>query len=235
MSPMQYAKSPQNITSSVMERCALQLEKRRLTRLAKRTGDLLISAFLVVLLSPLFLVLAIAVSADSKGGVFFRQTRIGRYGVPFTILKFRTMRVHDGGSELTGREDDRVTRVGARIRGLRLDELPQLLNVLAGQMSLVGPRPESPRFVDCYSADERATLLVRPGITCRSSIAFANEAALFPPDCDPEAYYIERILPAKCSMNIAYVENLSVFEDMAIAFATVRGVLKKEIGEPNDE
>ena len=235
MSPMQYARSQQTITGSVLERCAGTLEKKRLTRFLKRTGDIVLSALLLVLLSPVFLVLAVAVAVDSPGGVFFRQTRIGRYGEPFTILKFRTMKVHTGGRALTEEDDDRVTRVGARIRGLRLDELPQLWNVLTGQMSLVGPRPESPRFVDCYSAEDRATLLVRPGITCRSSLAFANEAALFPKDCDPEAYYIERILPAKCAMNVAYVEHLSVFEDIAIVFATLRSVVKKEIGATNDE
>lgn len=234
MSPTQYAKLPQNSPSKEILSCAESLERKRLTRAVKRLGDILLSLLLLLILSPLLVFFSVWIALDSPGGVLFRQTRIGRYGKPFTILKFRTMRKDNAGTEITLNDDDRVTRVGHWIRNIRLDEFPQLLNVLRGDMSLVGPRPESPKFVDHYEPDDYATLLVRPGITCRSSIAFANEAELLPDDGTAEQYYIKRILPAKCAMNIEYVRNLSVVEDIKIAFATVYSVLKQGTGASTD-
>ena len=234
MSPMQFAKLPQNSESDVIRACAESLEKKKFTRFLKRAGDIFVSLVLLLLLSPVLLILSVWIALDSSGGVLFRQERVGRYGKPFTILKFRTMRPNNSGSQITLGDDDRITKVGRFIRSLRLDEFPQLINVLRGDMSLVGPRPEVKKFVDKYSTDELATLLVRPGVTCRSSIAFANEADILPKDDTAEDYYIERILPAKCSMNIEYVKKLSVVEDVAIIFATVFSVLKQDSGVKND-
>lgn len=221
MSPRQYAKSPQNSGSRVMADCVRALESRKATLFFKRLFDVWIALSLVLLLSPLLLIVALAVAIDSRGGVLFRQERVGRFGRPFRILKFRSMRVEPAGSALTQSEDARITRVGRVLRPLHLDELPQLWNVIRGDMSLVGPRPEVPRFVGAYSADQRATLLVRPGITCRSSIAFADESKRYPAHADPEAFYVEQILPEKCNMNVQYVLHLSLREDVKIAFATL--------------
>ena len=228
MSPRQYAKLPNHIESSVMADCAASLEKKGATRFCKRGADLIGALILLLLIWPVLLILAAAVALDSPGGALFRQERVGRFGRPFRILKFRTMKVSHGGGELTQSEDDRVTRVGRAIRGLRLDELPQLWNVLVGDMSLVGPRPEVPRFVDLYTADERATLLVRPGITCRSSIAFADESERYPAGVDPAEFYATHILPEKCAMNLSYVKTLSLVEDVKILFATLGRVFQKK-------
>ena len=227
MSPRQYARLPENSQSSVMAACAASLARKRVTLFFKRGADVIAALLLLLLLLPLLLILAAAVALDSPGGALFRQVRVGRCGRPFRILKFRTMTADHAGGALTQNGDARVTRVGRAIRGLRLDELPQLWNVLIGDMSLVGPRPEVPRFVDVYNADERATLLVRPGITCRSSIAFADESERYPADVDPAAFYIEHILPEKCAMNVAYVQTLSLWEDVRILLATLRSVIKK--------
>ena len=221
MSPRQYARLPQNSESRVMADSAAALERRRVNLVWKRFFDVWIAVSLSLLLAPLFLVLALAVALDSRGGVLFCQERIGRCGRPFRILKFRTMRVCPKGGALTRSEDDRITRVGRVLRPLHLDELPQLWNVIRGDMSLIGPRPEVPRFVEVYTADQRATLLVRPGITCRSSIAFADESDRYPADADPTTFYMEQILPEKCAMNVQYVLHLSLWEDVKIAFATL--------------
>ena len=221
MSPRQYAKLPQNSGSRVMSDCVSALERRRATLFFKRFFDVWIAVSLALLLLPLFLVIAVAVAIDSRGGVLFSQERVGRFGRPFRLLKFRSMTVCPSGSVLTSADDARVTRVGRILRPTHLDELPQLWNVIRGDMSLVGPRPEVARFVDVYTADQRATLLVRPGITCRSSIAFADESERYPEDADPETFYVETILPEKCAMNVQYVLHLSLWEDIKIAFATL--------------
>ena len=221
MLPRQYAKLPQNSESRVMADCVAVLERRKATLFFKRFFDVWIALTLSLVLTPLLLVIAVAIAIDSRGGVFFSQERVGRCARSFRILKFRSMRVCTEGSELTRPEDERVTRVGRILRPLHLDELPQLWNVLRGDMSLVGPRPEVPRFVAAYTADQRATLLVRPGVTCRSSIAFADESARYPADADPAIFYVERILPEKCAMNIQYVMTLSLTEDIRIVFATL--------------
>ncbi len=234
MSPMQYAKLPQNSESEVIRACAESLENKTFTRFLKRTGDIFVSLVLLILLSPVMLILSVWILLDSPGGVLFKQVRVGMYEKPFTILKFRTMRADNNGTEITVDDDERITKVGKLIRSLRLDEFPQLINVLRGDMSLVGPRPEVKKFVEKYQRDDFATLLVRPGVTCRSSIAFANEAEILPKDDTAESYYIERILPAKCAMNVEYVRGLSVFEDVAIIFSTATSLLKQDTGDRND-
>jgi lipopolysaccharide/colanic/teichoic acid biosynthesis glycosyltransferase len=185
-----------------------------------------VSALFLLIFSPLFLLLALAVKLDSPGPVFYRQVRVGRYNRDFKIYKFRTM-VQDAdkiGLPLTTGKDPRITRVGLFIRKLRLDEFSQLLNVLNGSMSLVGPRPEVRRYVDAYTPEYLATLLIRPGVTAPSSIAFKDEDKLLNAGGDPEKIYVEKILPPKMELNLEYMRHISVPRDIRIMFQTVAAV-----------
>jgi len=191
--------------------------------LPKRLFDIVVAALALLLLAPLLLVLAVTIRLDSPGPVFFRQERVGRHGVPFRIHKFRTMRAAAPGLPLTVGADPRITRAGRWLRRTRLDELPQLIDVLRGRMSLVGPRPEVPRYVAHYppALRERA-LAVRPGITDPASLAWLDEAAVLAAAADPEREYIERILPAKLQAAAAYAEQASLATDLAVLARTVR-------------
>ncbi len=191
--------------------------------MTKRLFDIVCSATGLLLLSPLLLVVALTVKLDSPGPVFFRQERIGRHGVPFCIHKFRTMHAGAEGLPLTVGADPRITRSGAFLRRTRLDELPQLIDVLRGTMSLVGPRPEVPRYVAHYPPGlrERA-LAVRPGITDPASLDFIDEAALLARAADPEREYIEVILPAKLRRAAAYAESATLGSDLVVLWRTVR-------------
>ena len=189
----------------------------------KRLFDLLGAAAALLLLSPLLLLVALAIKLDSPGPVFFRQQRVGRRGVPFSIHKFRTMVHGAGGLPLTVGDDRRVTRVGAWLRRTRIDELPQFIDVLQGTMSLVGPRPEVPRYVAFYppALRERA-LAVRPGITDPASLAFIDEGALLARAADPEREYIEVVLPAKLRQAAEYAERATLWTDLGVLWATLR-------------
>lgn len=187
---------------------------------------MLASALGLLLLAPLFLAVSVWVKLDSPGPVLFRQTRVGRFGVPFTIHKFRTMRVEPG-SAITVGEDPRITRSGRFLRASKLDELPQLWDVLRGAMSLVGPRPELPRYVELYPADLRERVLsVRPGITDPASLAFSHEAELLAAAADPEREYREVVLPAKLSLSAEYASRASVATDLRLILATLGRVLR---------
>ncbi len=189
--------------------------------MGKRAFDLLLSAALLLLLAPLLAGVALWVKLDSPGPVLFRQQRVGRAGVPFTIHKFRSMRVDAGGLGLTVGEDARITRAGRWLRRLKLDELPQLWDVLRGAMSLVGPRPDLPRYVAQYPAELRELLLsVRPGITDPASLALRNEAELLAASSDPEREYLERILPAKLQISADYVRRASLWTDLQLVART---------------
>lgn len=189
----------------------------------KRLFDILASGLGLLVLSPLFLVLAVWIPLDSQGPVFYRQTRVGRGGRDFRIFKFRTMRVGaDKGSLVTiGGRDPRVTRVGAFLRRLKLDELPQLLNVLVGDMSLVGPRPEVRKYVDLYTPEQLHVLDVRPGMTDAASIKYRNESELLGQVEDPEDYYIHVVMPDKLAINLYYVRNHSFWGDIKLIFKTI--------------
>jgi lipopolysaccharide/colanic/teichoic acid biosynthesis glycosyltransferase len=192
---------------------------------AQRLFDVILAGLGLALLAPLFVVVALWVRLDSAGPVFFRQTRVGRHGVPFRIHKFRTMRVDPGstGAALTVGADPRITRAGALLRRWKIDELPQLIDVLTGTMSLVGPRPELPRYVALYPPGLRDTVLaVRPGITDPASIEYRDESALLGTAADPERYYVEVLLPAKLARAAAYVERRSLAGDLRLIGATVR-------------
>jgi lipopolysaccharide/colanic/teichoic acid biosynthesis glycosyltransferase len=194
--------------------------------LAKRLFDLLVAALALALLAPLLAGIALWIRIDSHGPVFFRQERVGRHGVPFRIHKFRTMRHDAGGLPLTVGADPRITRAGAWLRRTRLDELPQLIDVLQGTMSLVGPRPEVPRYVAHYPPGlrERA-LAVRPGITDPASLAFLDEAALLAAADDPEREYIERVLPRKLRCAADYAEHASLRTDIGVLWQTLRALV----------
>ena len=198
--------------------------------MAKRLFDLLFAIAALLLLSPLLLLLALAIRLDSPGPVFFRQERVGRLGVLFRIHKFRTMRVdaQAHGLAITVGQDARITRVGHWLRHYRLDELPQFVDVLLGRMSLVGPRPEVPRYVAHYPPALRARVLaVRPGITDPASLAHINESALLAAAADPEREYIERILPAKLALQAAYAERATLRSDLGVLGRTLRVLLSR--------
>jgi len=198
--------------------------------MAKRLFDLLGAALALLLLLPLLALVAIAIRLDSPGPVFFRQQRIGRHGVPFRIHKFRTMRVDAlaAGPQVTLAQDARITRVGHRLRHYRIDELPQFIDVLCGTMSLVGPRPEVPRFVAYYPAEMKARVLaVRPGITDPASLAHIDEAALLAGAADPERAYIETILPAKLALQADYAERATLASDLAVLGRTLRVLVSR--------
>lgn len=191
----------------------------------KRLFDLVAAGGVLLLVWPLFLLLAMMIKLDDGGPVFFRQSRIGRHGVPFRIWKLRTMRVdaERQGGTLTVGKDPRVTRVGCWLRRTKLDELPQLINVLLGEMSLVGPRPEVARHVAQYpyDAEERKVLDLMPGITGAASIAFRNEGDLLAEAPDPEVFYAERIMAEKIQLNLVYAARASLRGDVTLIIRTI--------------
>ena len=196
--------------------------------MAKRLFDIAFALLALLLLGPLLLAVALWVRLDSPGPVFFRQQRVGRSGQLFDIYKFRTMQTgaEAMGPQITVGEDARITRAGVWLRRAKVDELPQFLNVLRGDMSVVGPRPEVPRYVAQYPADVRETVLsVRPGITDLASIEFRDESALLARSSDPERTYVEQILPAKLRHAQEYVRTRSLWLDLRIIARTVLAVL----------
>ena len=197
--------------------------------MAKRLFDWLASGIGLVLLAPLLLVLAVWIKLDSSGPVFFRQERVGRGGTLFRIHKFRTM-VSDAerrGLQITVGADARVTRVGQWLRKYKLDELPQLLDVWLGHMSLVGPRPEVPRYVACYPAEVRDVVLsVRPGITDRASIEFKDENLILGRAADPDKAYVEEILPIKLKYYVEYIETNSLLGDVKLIIRTFAALIR---------
>ena len=195
----------------------------------KRLFDVVASGFGLIVLSPLFLVLAIWIKCDSKGPVFYRQVRVGRGNKDFRIFKFRSMRVGaDKGSLVTiGGHDPRVTRSGYFIRKFKFDELPQLINVLVGDMSLVGPRPEVRHYVDYWTPEQMHVLDVRPGITDPASIKFRNENELMEQAEDPEKYYIEVIMQEKIKLYLEYVEKHSFLYDFGLILKTFKVIVSE--------
>ncbi|MFN6116657.1 MAG: sugar transferase [Flavobacteriales bacterium] len=188
----------------------------------KRLFDIVASLLALGLLLPVLLVLALAVALTSPGGAFFRQVRVGRHGRPFELLKFRSMRPGSEarGQITVGERDPRITGVGHFLRRTKLDELPQLINILKGDMSVVGPRPEVPKYVALYSPEQRAVLTVRPGLTSLASIAYINENEVLGRSADPERTYVEEVMPAKLALDLTYVREQSVMLDMTIIART---------------
>lgn len=189
----------------------------------KRIIDIIASGCGLLVLSPIFLILAIWIKLDSKGPVFYRQVRVGKNGKDFRIFKFRSMVINaDKGSLITvGGRDPRVTRSGYYIRKYKLDELAQLINVFIGDMSIVGPRPEVRKYVDLYTEDQMKVLKVRPGITDYASIEYMDENVLLEKSSDPDKTYIKEIMPAKIELNMRYINNPSLFEYFKLIFLTL--------------
>lgn len=204
------------------------LARRKPQLIAKRAMDIVLSACALAVLWPLLLLIALAIWIDDPGPVFYRQVRVGRNGKTFRIFKFRSM-VMDAdkkGLAITVGRDSRITRVGAVLRKTKLDELAQLLNVLLGQMSFVGPRPEVLKYVELYTPYQRQVLLVRPGITDYASIAYRNENDLLAGAPNPETMYIEQIMPDKIELNMKYLREISPLADIRLILKTIVAVIK---------
>lgn len=202
------------------------LSKKRVQLIIKRCLDVIISAVLLIILAPIMAVIAIFIIADSKGAVIFKQVRVKQYMEEFLIYKFRTMRIDSEDIGVTRGRDNRITKVGELLRRLRLDELPQLYNILKGDMSFVGARPEIPKFTAYYDEKMRATLLMPVGLTCMASIKFKNEAELLTGK-DYETVYIRQILPDKMQYNIEYIEDFSLIEDTRVLIKTLITIFKE--------
>ena len=193
----------------------------------KRIFDITLSLFGLIILLPFMLIIAILIKIDSKGSVFFKQIRVTKNGKEFKIFKYRTMRVgSDKYSQITVGKDGRITKIGSFLRKYKLDEIPQLINVLIGDMSLVGPRPEVPKYVALYTDEQKEILKVRAGITDYASIEFSDENDLLASEEDPEKAYIEKIMPKKIELNKKYLSETSVLTDIRIILLTIKKILK---------
>lgn len=195
----------------------------------KRLFDIIASGLGLIVLSPLFAVLAVWIKADSPGPVFYRQTRVGRGNRDFRLYKFRSMRPDSDklGLITVGGHDPRVTRSGYYIRKYKLDEFPQLINVFVGDMSLVGPRPEVRKYVDMYTPEQMRVLSVRPGITSLASIRYRNENDILAAASDPDRCYIEQVMPDKLAIDLEYVDRATFWNDIKLIFSTFREIIVK--------
>lgn len=206
------------------------LQKKQIGLIFKRLFDIVVSLIMLLILSPVFLILAIAIKLDTEGPVFYRQVRVTQYGKEFRIFKFRTM-VNNAdkiGSQVTVGGDSRITRVGKVIRECRLDEIGQLLNILGGSMTFVGTRPEVPKYVEKYTPEMWATLLLPAGVTSEASIRYKDEAALLDAAEDVDATYIQDVLPGKMKYNLRSIQEYSFFKDIETMFQTVFAVVDKD-------
>lgn len=203
------------------------ISKKRFSLILKRFFDIIVSFVLLIVLSPIFIVVAIWIKIDSQGSVFYRQERITQYGKSFKIYKFRTMvsNADQIGSLVTTQNDTRITRVGKKIRKCRLDEIPQLFNVLSGEMSFVGTRPEVKKYVDVYTDEMKATLLLPAGVTSLASIEFKNEDEIISEFINEEnsidEVYITKVLPKKMKINLAYLRHFKIGKDIGICVKTI--------------
>lgn len=203
------------------------LIKKRFSLMLKRFFDIIMSLLLLIVLLPVFLILAIWIKADSKGTVFYRQERITQYGRTFRIFKFRTMvsNADKIGTLVTTQNDSRITRVGEKIRKCRLDELPQLINILKGDMSFVGTRPEVQKYVDAYTDEMKATLLLPAGVTSLASLKYRDEDEIISQETDKgktvDQAYIEDVLPEKMKFNLEYLNNFNILKDVNLCLRTV--------------
>lgn len=218
---------PESIKNEQTKKYYDILKSKKINLILKRVFDILLSLMLLIILSPLFLIIAIAIKIDSKGPIFYKQERVTQYGRIFKIFKFRTM-IQDAdkkGSLVTIGQDPRITRVGKMIRKCRLDEISQLINVLIGDMSFVGTRPEVKKYVDKYTDKMKATLLMKAGITSRASIKYKNEDEIITKYLNKgekvDDIYINRVLPEKMKWNLEYMEKFNILEDLKICIKTV--------------
>lgn len=229
MRMISWEKLPQQMQTEAVKPYYEILQKKQVSLIFKRSFDIVVSVIMLLILSPVFLVLAIAIKLDSKGPVFYRQVRVTQYGKEFRIFKFRTM-VNNAdkiGSQVTVGGDNRITRVGKVIRECRLDEIGQLLNILGGSMTFVGTRPEVPKYVEKYTPEMWATLLLPAGVTSEASIRYKDEAALLDAAEDVDAIYIQDVLPGKMKYNLRSIQEYSFFKDIKTMFQTVFAVVEK--------
>ncbi|MDQ3047322.1 MAG: sugar transferase [Bacteroidota bacterium] len=194
----------------------------------KRIFDIFFSFIGLLILLPFFLAIALLIVTDSRGGIFYRQVRVGKGGKDFKLFKFRSMQSNSDKKGLltVGGRDSRITKMGYFIRKYKIDELPQLLNVLLGDMSLVGPRPEVRKYVDMYNEEQRTVLSVKPGITDYASIEYSNENEILGKASDPEKVYIEEIMPAKLKLNQRYIAEQGMVTDLKIIFRTIGKIIR---------
>ena len=196
--------------------------------MAKRIFDILFSIIGLIFFSPCFLIVSVLIKADSKGPVFYLQERVGRNGLLFKIIKFRSMIIDQKhNSKITTANDNRITTIGKRIRKLKIDELPELINILIGNMSFVGPRPDVPGYADLLEGKDRLILKLKPGITSLASLKYINEEAILASVEDPIRYNKEVIFPDKVRLNLNYYHNHNIWIDIKVIFATVFYILKK--------
>lgn len=194
----------------------------------KRFLDIVLSAIGFIILSPVFILVAILISLESKGGPFYIQERVGKDRKPFGLYKFRSMYINsEKKGQLTIGKDTRITKVGKIVRSLKIDELPQLLNVLKGDMSLVGPRPEVPKYVEHYTDEQLKVLTVKPGITDLASIKYIKENELLGKSENPESTYLNEILPDKLELNLQYINQMSLINDIGIILKTIGRIFRK--------
>lgn len=195
----------------------------------KRLFDIIASGLGLIVLSPLFAVLAVWIKADSKGPVFYRQTRVGKGNKDFRLFKFRSMKPDSDklGLITVGGHDPRITKSGYYIRKYKLDEFPQLINVFVGDMSLVGPRPEVRKYVDMYTPEQMRVLSVRPGITSLASIRYRNENDILAASTDPDRCYIEQVMPDKLAIDLEYVKQANLWNDIRLIFSTFKEIITK--------
>jgi lipopolysaccharide/colanic/teichoic acid biosynthesis glycosyltransferase len=212
------------------------LKKKRFSLFSKRVFDVLVSLVMLILLSPVFLILAIAIKIDSRGPVFYRQVRVTQYGKTFRIFKFRSMvqNADQLGALVTVDHDPRITRMGRLIRKCRLDEICQLIDVFRGTMTFVGTRPEVPKYVDRYTAEMMATLLLPAGVTSEASIYYKDEDRLLNGASDVDAVYVREVLPGKMRFNLLAIRRFGFFRDIGVMFKTVFAVLGKEYRIPDE-
>lgn len=237
MKMIKWEKLPAEMQTDEVRKYYDILKKKSFALCMKRLFDIVVSLIMLVILSPLFLILAIAIKIDSKGPVFYRQLRVTQYGKRFRIFKFRSMvqNADKVGSHVTVNNDARITKVGKFIRKCRLDEICQLIDVLRGTMSFVGTRPEAVKYVDKYTTEMMATLLLPAGITSEASIYYKNESELLDGVEDVDKVYVENVLPDKMYYNLKAIERFSFWRDIKIMFMTVFAVLGKEYKDEDKE
>lgn len=224
---------PENFKTDAVRKYYDSLKEKQVSLFFKRVFDILLSALMLIILSPIFLILAIVIKLDSKGPVFYRQTRVTTYGKEFKIFKFRTMvqNADKIGTQVTVSNDSRITKVGAFLRKCRLDEISQLIDVFRGTMTFVGVRPEVPKYVEHYTDEMLATLLLPAGITSKTSIYYKDENELLESAKDADSTYINEILPAKMKYNLNGLLEFGLLTDIKIMFMTVAAMLGKEYTE----
>ena len=224
----EWDKLPKNMQTEAVRPYYESLKKKKVSLALKRAFDVIASTIMIVILSPLLIIISVLIVTDSKGGVFYRQERVTQYGKKFRIFKFRTMVANADkiGTQVTVSNDNRITRIGAVIRKYRIDEIPQLFNILLGDMSLVGTRPESVHYVKHYTPEMMATLLLPAGVTSEASILYKDEAELLDQTDDIDRVYIEEILPEKMKYNLENIKKFSFIQEIGTMIITMIAVLR---------